>query len=302
MIQGNSRLVYRVKGTNTFVSNGLKEKYEVDTLYAEYNFCDGYELNIDQFKNWREEYSSAEFILEDGKYICGGLVEKMSKRLYNVVNPDDIIEQYGSDTFRMYEMFLGPVEVSKPWDTKGIEGVHRFLRKLWRLYMDENTGCIVTDDKASNDELKVLHQTIKKIEYDTELFAFNTSVSQFMICVNELAKLNCNKREILKPLLILLTPFAPHISEELWHALGHQSSILDATFPALNERYLVENSFTYPVAINGKTRTEYEFALDMEASAIQEIILKDNVVIKWMEDKPIKKFIYVKGKMINVVV
>jgi leucyl-tRNA synthetase len=202
----------------------------------------------------------------------------------------------------MYEMFLGPIEVSKPWDTKGIEGVHRFLRKLWRLYFDENQGCLVTNETASKDELKVLHQTIKKIEYDTENFAFNTAVSQFMICVNELARLTCNKKEILEPLLVLLTPFAPHISEELWQALGHTNTILDAAYPVLNESYLLENSFTYPVAINGKTRTEIEFALDADTTYIQETVLKDATVLKWMENKPLKKFIYVKGKMINVVV
>ncbi len=318
MIGGSSRFVYRVKGTNVFVSKNrigspmtsqeihdtsVDVNSDVDEIHVDVNIVDGFELDMDKFRTVKNnEYADCLFILEDGKYISGDAVEKMSKSKYNVVNPDDIIEQYGADTFRMYEMFLGPIEVSKPWDTKGIEGVHRFLRKLWRLYMDENTGCIVTDDKASNDELKVLHQTIKKIEYDTEQFAFNTSVSQFMICVNELAKLNCTKREIMEPLLILLTPFAPHISEELWHALGHTDSILDAAFPALNESYLIENTFTYPVAINGKTRTEYEFALETASAAIQEIILKDDIVMKWMEGKPLKKFIYVKGKMINVVV
>ena len=318
MIGGSSRFVYRINGTNVFISKnrigssltpeekletGIETLGQVDQLHVDVTIVDGYELDLAKFRTVKnKEYADAVFILDNGKYICGDAVEKMSKSKYNVVNPDDIIEQYGTDTFRMYEMFLGPIEVSKPWDTKGIEGVHRFLRKLWRLYFDENQGCLVTTETASKDELKVLHQTIKKIEYDTENFAFNTAVSQFMICVNELARLSCNKKEILEPLLVLLTPFAPHISEELWQSLGHTNTILDAAYPVLNESYLVENSFTYPVAINGKTRTEVEFALDADTSYIQETVLKDATVLKWMEDKPLKKFIYVKGKMINVVV
>lgn len=318
MIGGSSRFVYRINGTNVFLSKnrigsslrpeekletGIETLGQVDQLHVDVTIVDGYELDLAKFRTVKnKEYADAVFILDNGKYICGDAVEKMSKSKYNVVNPDDIIEQYGTDTFRMYEMFLGPIEVSKPWDTKGIEGVHRFLRKLWRLYFDENQGCLVTNETASKDELKVLHQTIKKIEYDTENFAFNTAVSQFMICVNELARLSCNKKEILEPLLVLLTPFAPHISEELWQSLGHTNTILDAAYPVLNESYLVENSFTYPVAINGKTRTEVEFALDADTSYIQETVLKDATVLKWMEDKPLKKFIYVKGKMINVVV
>lgn len=302
MIQGNSRLVYRIKNTNTFVSAGLKTQYETDTLYAEYKFCNGLELDIDQFRNWRDEYQNAEFILEDGKYICGSLVEKMSKRLFNVVNPDDIIEQYGTDTFRMYEMFLGPLEVSKPWDTKGIEGVHRFLKKWWRLYVDEQNGLSISDENASAEELKILHQTLKKIAADIENFAFNTSVSQFMICINELSKLQCNKREILQPLLIALNPFAPHISAELWQLMGNENSILDVAFPEVQEKYLIENTFRYPVAVNGKTRTDRELALDLDVKDIEKLIMQDENIIKWMEGKPLKKFIFVKARMINVVV
>lgn len=302
MIQGNSRLVYRVKNTNTFVSFGLKDDYETDTLYVEYSFCDGYELDISRFTAWREEYAQAQFILENGKYICGGLVEKMSKRLFNVVNPDDIIEQYGTDTFRMYEMFLGPLEVSKPWDTKGIEGVHRFLKKFWRLYVDETHGVNLSEEEPSAEEYKVLHQTIKKVTSDIEHFAFNTSVSQFMICINELSKLTCNKRKILEPLLITLTPFAPHISAELWQLIGNETSILDAVFPEVDENYLAEHSFLYPVAIQGKARTEMEFSLNLSTEAIQAAVLNNEIVMKWMEGKPLKKFIFVKGKMINVVV
>ena len=302
MIQGNSRLVYRVKNTNTFVSFGLKDDYETDTLYVEYSFCDGYELDISRFTAWREEYAQAQFILEDGKYICGGLIEKMSKRLFNVVNPDDIIEQYGTDTFRMYEMFLGPLEVSKPWDTKGIEGVHRFLKKFWRLYVDETHGVNLSEEEPSAEEYKVLHQTIKKVTSDIEHFALNTSVSQFMICVYELSKLTCNKRKILEPLLITLTPFAPHISAELWQLIGNETSILDAVFPEVDENYLAEYSFLYPVAIQGKARTEMEFSLNLSTEAIQAAVLNNEIVMKWMEGKPLKKFIFVKGKMINVVV
>ena len=302
MIQGNSRLVYRIKGENKFVSAGLKNDYNVDELYTEYNFCDGLELNIEKFKLWKTEYSSAEFILENNKYICGSLVEKMSKRLYNVVNPDDIITQYGADTFRMYEMFLGPLEMSKPWDTKGIEGVHRFLKKLWRLYCDENTGCIVTNEVANNDELKTLHKHIKKIQHDIENFAFNTSISQFMIVTNELSAMSCHKRETLEPLLVTLAPFAPHIAEELWSILGNSSSILDAHFPDYNEDLLKENAFLYPVAIQGKTRTEIEFALDLSQAVIEQKVLENEIVQKWMEGKPLKKFIFKPGMMINVVV
>jgi len=301
MIGGSSRFVYRIKGSNQFVSKGLKDNYETDEIHVDVNLVDGIELNLEKFKQWRPEFSTAEFLLEDGNYICGEAFEKMSKSKYNVVNPDDIIEQFGTDTFRMYEMFLGPLEMSKPWDTKGIEGVHRFLKKFWRLYCDDEKGSIVVDEKASQEEFKILHRTIKKIQHDIEEFALNTAVSQFMITCNELSQLNCHKREILEPLLILLTPFAPHICEELWHALGNNSSILDAGYPVLDETYLVENKFTYPIAVQGKARTEMEFPLDEPLESIQAAVLQHEIVIKWMEDKPLKKFIFVHGKMINVV-
>ena len=224
------------------------------------------------------------------------------KRWVNVVNPDDVVERYGADTFRMYEMFLGPVEQDKPWDTKGIEGVHRFLKKLWRLFFDEQKRLIVEPGKATPEELKVLHRTIKKIADDTERFSFNTAVSAFMVCVNDLNELKTHKREVLEPLLVLLAPFAPHITEELWHQLGHTGHILDAQFPAFDPRYLVESSKEYPVSINGKLRTQIVLALDATAEQIQETTLSNPVVQKWMEGKPMKKFIFVKGKMINVVV
>lgn len=257
-----------------------------------------FDLNISMFL-WDEELN------EDGENYIQTLEvqEKMSKSKYNVVNPDDIIMQYGADTFRMYEMFLGPLEMSKPWDTKGIEGVHRFLKKFWRLYVDEqSSNSLVVNERATAEELKILHKHIKKIKNDIEHFAFNTAVSQFMIITNELSQLKCFKKEILEPLLITLTPFAPHIAEELWSTLGHKSSILDATFPEVNEEYLVENSFNYPIAVQGKARTEMEFPLDWSTDQIQEKVLENEIVVKWTEGKPLKKFIFVKGKMINVVV
>lgn len=302
MIGGSSRLVYRVRGTNTFVSYGLKDQYETDELHTDVNLVDGTELDTAAFRQWRAEYQNAEFILEDGKYTCGTLLEKMSKRSYNTVDPSVIVEKYGADTFRMYEMFLGPIEQSKPWETKGIEGVHRFLKKLWRLYADEQKGLIVKDAAATPEELKVLHKTIQKIDNDTSNFSYNTAVSQFMICVNELASLKCNKRSILEPLLILLAPFAPHVSEELWQLLGNTSSVLDAAYPVFDEQYVKESTFNYPIAINGKTRTEMDFALDADNGAIEQTVLANEVVQKWMEGKPLKKVVIVKGRMINVVV
>ncbi len=301
MIQGSSRFVYRINGSNTFVSKGLKQQYKVDEIHVDVNMVDGVELNTEAFKKWRPEYADAEFILEDGKYICGAEIEKMSKSKYNVVNPDDIVAQYGADTFRMYEMFLGPIDMSKPWDTKGIEGVHRFLKKMWRLYNDEQ-GLIVSDEPATEAELKALHKTIKKISDDIERFSFNTSVSQFMICVNELSALNCHKRSILQPLAVVIAPFAPHFAEELWHQLGNEGSVIDAAYPQYDEKYTVENSKLYPVAINGKARAEMEFALDIDKAELEQQVLANETVQKWMDGKPMKKFIYVPGKMINIVV
>lgn len=302
MIQGSSRFAYRIKGTNKFVSKGLKNDYETNDLRVDVNMVNGTELDMEAFKKWRPEYADAEFILEDGKYICGAEVEKMSKSKYNVVNPDDIVAQYGADTFRMYEMFLGPIDVSKPWDTKGIEGVHRFLKKFWRLYADEQKGWIVTDEPATEVELRILHKTIKKANEDIERFSFNTAISQFMICVNELSSLNCHKRTVLEPLAILITPFAPHLAEELWHKFGHDTTVLDAPYPVQDEKYLVENTKKYPVAINGKTRAEMEFPLDIDEAELKKAVLADETVAKWLDGNEPKKFIYVKGKMINVVV
>lgn len=302
MIQGNSRFVYRVRGTNEFVSYGLKDQYETDELHVDVNIVDGVELDTEAFTQWRPAFQTATFIKEGGKYICGSATEKMSKTKFNVVNPDVIVEKYGADTFRMYEMFLGPIDISKPWDTKGIEGVHRFLKKLWRLYADEQQGWIVTDEAPTEAELRILHKTIKKTADDIEKWAYNTAVSQFMICVNDLTGLNCHKKAILEPLAIILSPFAPHLAEELWSNLGNNGSVLDAVYPVHNEAYIAENTKVYPVAINGKTRVEMEFALDIAQEDLQKEVLADSTVQKWMEGKDMKKFIYVKGKMINVVV
>lgn len=303
MIQGSSRFVFRKKGTQLFVSAGLINKEEVDQLHVDVNIVDGVELDIEAFKKWRNgEYANAEFMLEDGKYICGVEVEKMSKSKFNTVNPDTLVEKFGADTFRMYEMFLGPVDQSKPWDTKGIEGVHRFLKKMWRLFFDETKGEIWNNDTPTAEELKVLHRTIRKIEEDTERFSFNTAVSSFMICVNELSDLKCHKKEILESLLILLTPYAPHIAEELWQQLGNSGSILDAHFPVFNAAHVTETSKEYPISINGKMRTNLTIALDSTEEQVKELVLANELVQKWMEGKPLKKLIFVKGKMINVVV
>ena len=241
-------------------------------------------------------------MLEDGKYICGVEVEKMSKAKYNTVNPDILVEKYGADTFRMYEMFLGPVEMSKPWDTKGIEGVHRFLRKLWRLFYDESKGAVWSNDKASDAELKILHKTIKKIEEDTERFSFNTAVSAFMVCVNDLADLKTHKLEVLEQLLILLTPYAPHICQELWAAIGKNGNVLDAPYPRFEEKYVKESAKEYPVSVNGKVRTNINISLEATQPEVETIVLGNEVVQKWLEGKSHKRIVFVKGKMINVVV
>lgn len=280
------------------------EVYDIEyvPIHVDVNIVDGIELDIEAFKKWREEYKDAEFILESDKYICGVETEKMSKRYFNTVDPSDLCNKYGADTFRMYEMFLGPVEMSKPWDTKGIEGVHRFLKKLWRLFFDEQKGKLVAEGNATPEELKVLHRTIKKIEEDTERFSYNTAVSTFMVCVNELTDLKCYKKEVLEQLLILLAPYAPHVSEELWHQLGNTSTILDADFPKLEGKYLVETSKEYPISINGKLRTTINIDLNTAQPQVEEIVLANPVVQKWLEGKQPKKIIFVKGKMVNVVV
>jgi len=302
MIQGSSRFVYRKRGTQVFISAGLAKSMEVDQLHVDVNIVDGIVLDTEAFKKWKPDYANATFELEDGKYNCGVEVEKMSKSKFNTVNPDVLVEKYGADTFRMYEMFLGPVEQSKPWDTKGIEGVHRFLKKLWRLFYDEMKGQVWLEEKATPEELKVLHKTIKKIEEDTERHSYNTAVSGFMICVNELFDLGCHKKEILEQLLILLAPYAPHISEELWSLMGNQGLVIDAPFPVFEAAYVTETSKEYPVSINGKVRANIAIDLDATEAQVQEIVLNNQLIQKWIEEKPIKKLIFVKGKMINVVI
>lgn len=300
-ITGDSRFVYRVRGTNKFVSAGLKDKYETDPLHVNVTLVNGLELNREAFTQWKPDFANAEFILEEGKYICGAAIEKMSKSYFNVVNPDDIIETYGADTLRMYEMFLGPLEASKPWNTNGIDGVFKFLRKFWNLFHDEKGNFIVSDENATRAELKVLHKTLKKIEQDVENFSFNTSVSEFMICVNELTSLKTNKRSVIEPLVIGLAPFAPHIAEELWEKLGHKQTVFDSTFPAYKEEFLKEDSFEYPISINGKVRAKMEFALDMPKEDIEKVVLASETVQKWSEGKPPKKVIVVQGRIVNVV-
>ena len=300
MIQGRSNFVYRIVGTNKFVSLGLKSQYDTQEIHVDVNIVKNDILDLEAFKAWRPEFHDAEFVLEDGKYVCGWAIEKMSKSMFNVVNPDYIVEQYGADTLRMYEMFLGPLEQSKPWDTNGIDGVHKFLRRLWGKYFSRDGKLLVNDEKATAAELKTLHKTIKKISEDIENFSFNTSVAAFMICLNELG--DCSKREILEPLTALIAPFAPHIAEELWHeALGKTTTVCDAEFPVFNAEYLVENSFEYPVMINGKLRFKQEYALDMSQDDIAEHIVTTEGAQKWLEGKAPKKIIVVKGKIINIV-
>lgn len=301
MIQGRSNFVYRVKGENKFVSLGLKDDYKHDPIHVDINLVDNDILDIEAFKSWRKEFNDAEFVLENGKYVCGYEVEKMSKSLYNVQNPDDLIERYGADTLRLYEMFLGPLEQSKPWDTKGIEGVFRFIRKLWKLYHDKDNNLNISEDKPITAEYKALYKAVRKVREDIERFSFNTSVSTFMICVNELTDLKCNKRQILEPLTIIISPFAPHIAEELWSLMGHQNTISYESFPQIDESLLVETSFNYPVSINGKMRLNLEFLLDMEQKDIEQEVLANSEVQRYMEGKAAKKIIFVKNKIINVV-
>lgn len=300
MIQGRSNFVYRIKNTNTFVSFGLKDQYDVQPIHVDVNIVSNDKLDLEAFKAWQPDFHNAEFILEDGQYVCGWAIEKMSKSMHNVVNPDTIIERYGADTLRFYEMFLGPLEQSKPWDTNGIDGVHRFLKKLWNLYW-AGDNVKVTDESASKDELKSLHKLIKKVTADIENFSFNTSVSAFMICVNELTSLATNKREILKPLLILLSPYAPHIAEELWHAIGEEGSVVTAEWPDLNEAYLVEDNFTYPVSFNGKTRFMLSLPATLTPQEVEAAVLSAPEAEKWLEGKTPRKVIVVPKRIVNIV-
>ena len=298
MIQGRSNFVYRIKDTNTFVSLGLKDQYDVTPIHVDVNIVNNDQLDIEAFKAWQPEFATAEFILEDGKYICGWAVEKMSKSMFNVVNPDMIVEKYGADTLRMYEMFLGPIEQSKPWDTKGIDGVNRFIKKLWNLFW--NDGKLdLSDEQPTAEELKTLHKTIKKIGEDIEHFSFNTSVSAFMICLNELK--GCKKRSALEPIVVLLAPFVPHVAEELWHALGHDTSVCDAAWPKYNEEYLKESAVKYPISFNGKVRFNLELPTDMNKDDIEKTVLANEQTAKQLDGKAVKKVIVVPGKIVNIV-
>ena len=301
MIQGRSNFVYRIINTNTFVSCGLKDQYETTEIHVDVNIVYNDRLDIEAFKAWMPEFATAEFILEDGEYICGWAIEKMSKSMFNVVNPDMICDSYGADTLRLYEMFLGPLEQSKPWDTKGIDGVNRFIRKVWRLFYDRD-GLVVTDDKATPEELKALHKLIGKVRTDIEAFSFNTAVSAFMIAVNELTDLKCSKREVLEKLIVLLSPFTPHIAEELWEALGHKESITYAQFPEYVEAYTIENTCTYAVSFNGKTRFTVELPLDMSREDVDAHVRGLDQTAKYVAGGNIVKVIVVPGKIVNIVV
>ena len=301
MIQGRSNFVYRIIGTNTFVSLGLKDQYETTEIHVDVNIVRNDRLDLEAFKAWMPEFATAEFILENGEYICGWAVEKMSKSMFNVVNPDLICDTYGADTLRLYEMFLGPLEQSKPWDTKGIDGVNRFIKKVWRLFYDRD-GFIVTDEKATPDELKALHKLIGKVRTDIEAFSFNTAVSAFMIAVNELTDLKCNKREILEQLIVLLSPFAPHVTEELWEALGHKESITYASFPEYVEAYTIENTCTYAVSFNGKTRFTVDLSKDMSREDVEAYVRGLEKTAQYVDGGNIVKVIVVPGKIVNIVV
>ncbi|MGN0029023.1 MAG: leucine--tRNA ligase [Marinilabiliaceae bacterium] len=302
MIQGRSNFVYRIKDTNTFVSLGLKDKYDVTPIHVDVNIVSGDILDVEAFKAWRPEYNTAEFILEDGKYVCGWAVEKMSKSMFNVVNPDMVVERFGADTLRMYEMFLGPVELSKPWDTNGIDGVSRFLKKLWRHYYGDSEQLSLSDEKPTAAEYKALHTCIKKVTEAIERFSFNTCISQFMITLSELQNLKCRKAAILEPFIVLIAPFAPHIAEEIWHALGHDTTVCDAKWPELDEAHLVQDTVKYPVAFNGKTRFTMEFPASADPKAIENAVIASEQAAKYIDGKPVRKVIVVPGKMVNVVI
>lgn len=301
MIQGRSNFVYRIKDTNTFVSLGLKDQYDVTPIHVDVNIVQNDVLDLEAFKAWRPEYASAEFILENDKYICGWAIEKMSKSMYNVVNPDNIVEKYGADTLRLYEMFLGPINQSKPWDSNGIDGCFRFLRKAWNLFFDKAGNLAVSDEAPSKENLKTLHKLIKKVSDDIEVFSYNTSVPAFMIAVGELAQQRCNARAILEPLIVLLAPFTPHIAEELWHLMGHETTVCDAQWPAFNEEYLKEDTVTMGVSFNGKTRFTLDFQADATKDAIEQEVMQSQQAKKYLEGMQVVKVIVVPRKIVNIV-
>ena len=302
MIQGRSNFVYRIKDTNTFVSLGLKDQHDVTPIHVDVNIVHNDVLDLDAFKAWRPEYADAEFILEDGKYVCGWAVEKMSKSMYNVVNPDYIVETYGADTLRLYEMFLGPINQSKPWDSNGIDGCFRFLRKCWNLFFDKNGEWAVKEEAATKDNLKSLHKLIKKVTEDIETFSYNTAIPAFMIATGELAQQKCVSREVLEKLVVLLAPFAPHVAEELWEKLGHSTTVCDAEWPIFDESHLKEDSVTLSVSFNGKTRFTLDFPADASADAIREATLASEQAQKYLEGKNVVKVIVVPGRIVNIVI
>ena len=314
MIQGRSNFVYRVNNpvlpelpvhtdnTPLFVSLGLKDKYDTTPIHVDVNIVHGDVLDIDAFKAWRPEYENARFILEDGKYVCGWAIEKMSKSMYNVVNPDMIVEKYGADTLRLYEMFLGPVEQSKPWDTNGIDGCHRFLKKFWALFTDKDGMKQLSDGEPTADEMKSLHKLIKKVTQDIEAFSYNTSVAAFMICVGEMAQMKCRNREVLTTLVRLIAPFAPHIAEELWHMLGNQGTVCDAPWPEFDEKYLVESTVQMTVSFNGKARFQMQFAADADNKTVEDAVMADERSAKYIGEKSVVKVIIVPKKIVNIVI
>lgn len=301
MIQGRSNFVYRIKDSNTFVTLGRKDDYDVTPIHVDVNIVSNDVLDKEAFRHWRPEYATAEFITEDdGRYVCGWAVEKMSKSMFNVVNPDDIIDKYGADTLRLYEMFLGPLEQSKPWDTNGIDGVNRFLRKLWGLYW-KGEEWLVDESEPSKESLKSLHKLIKKVTQDIENFSYNTSVAAFMICVSDLSSQKCRSRKVLEQILVLLAPFAPHITEQLWHDLGNKTTICDAQWPEFNEEYLVEDTKTYPVQVNGKVRYNVVVPASATQAEVQAEALGHELAAKWLEGKEPRKVIVVPGRIVNIV-
>jgi leucyl-tRNA synthetase len=302
MIQGRSSFVYRIIGSNKFVSYNLISGYEVQPLHVDVNLVTNDILDIEGFKSWRPDFADAEFILEDGKYHCGWEIEKMSKSMHNVVNPDTLIDKYGADTLRLYEMFLGPLEQSKPWDTSGIEGVFRFMRKLWRLFHNADNEFVVTHSQPVAAELKILHKTIRKIQDDTERMSFNTAVSSFMICVNELQELKCNNRSILSDLVVLIAPYAPHIAEELWQLLGNTESVCNAVFPVYHAEFTLDNTFAYPVSFNGKMRFTLELPVDMAPAEVEKAVLAAPESQKWLNNSQPRKVIVVPRKIVNIVI
>ena len=301
MIQGRSNFVYRIKDTNTFVSLGLKDQYDVTPIHVDVNIVQNDVLDLEAFKAWRPEYATAEFVLENGKYVCGWAIEKMSKSMYNVVNPDNIVEKYGADTLRLYEMFLGPINQSKPWDSNGIDGCFRFLRKAWNLFFDKAGDLAVSDEAPTKENLKTLHKLIKKVSEDIEVFSYNTSVPAFMIAVGELAQQHCTSRAILEPLTVLLAPFTPHIAEELWHLMGHDTTVCDAQWPAFNEEYLKEDSVTMGISFNGKTRFTLDFPADATKEAIEQEVMQSEQAKKYLEGMQVVKVIVVPRKIVNIV-